>query len=277
MDKQIREDSRSYIWKNLFRGCCTMIKEQGNLSSVHNAIRILKEFTQKESELGISELSIRLGLAKSTIFRLIKTLTDNHLVEQNKKTHKYHLGIAAFELGFMIYHENQLRAKAIPFLEKLVRSVRKTVHLGVYDLGGVVYLCKVIPDDDHQGTITKIGKRAPSYCTSAGKILLAYESEAEIHRVMEDTEVFTPKTVTTVDKLLRQIEEIKKKGFIVSHEEMTEGVSSVAVPVFNDVNEVIAAISLAGPSGHFYPSQINIYIEEMRMYSRLITEQMNFD
>lgn len=253
------------------------MKEQGKLSSVHNAIRVLKEFTQKESELGISELSIRLGLAKSTVFRLVKTLSDNHLVEQNKKTHKYHLGIAAFELGFMIYHENQLRAKAIPFLEKLVRSVRKTVHLAVYDLGGIIYLCKVIPDDDHQGTITKIGKRAPSYCTSAGKILLAYQSEDEIYRVMNDTEVFTPKTVTTASKLFEQIADIKRKGFIVCNEEMTEGISSVGVPVFNDNKEVIASISLAGPSGHFYPSQINKYVEEMKMYSRLITEQMNFD
>jgi IclR family KDG regulon transcriptional repressor len=261
----------------IFLGEGNMSKEQGNLSSVHNAIRVLKEFTQKESELGISELSIRLGLAKSTVFRLVKTLSDNHLIEQNKKTHKYHLGIAAFELGFMIYHENQLRAKAIPYLEKLVRSVRKTVHLGVYDLGGVVYLCKVILDDDHQGTITKIGKRAPSYCTSAGKILLAYQNEDEISRVMEEAEVFTPKTVTTVDGLYEQIEDVKRKGFVISHDEMTEGISSVAVPVFNDDKEVIAAISLAGPSGHFYSSQVNKYIEEMKMYSRLITEQMNFD
>lgn len=267
-----------YVEKSLiFMGGVKLLKQQESLSSVHNAMRILKEFNKKESELGISELSLRLGLAKSTVFRLVKTLRDNHIIEQNKRTQKYHLGIAAFELGFTIYHESQLRMIAMPFLEKLVNSVRKTVHLGVYDLGGVVYLSKIAPENDHQGTISKIGKRVPSYCTSAGKVLLAYQDQDEIERVMQDLVVFTPRTVTSIDKLVEQLEEIKQKGYVVSREEMKEGITSVAVPVFNDSKEVIASISLAGNNNHFYPSQVNKYVEEMKMYSRLITEQMNFD
>ena len=94
---------------------------------------------------------------------------------------------------------------------------------------------------------------------------------------MEDAEVFTSRTITTIEQLFEQIADIRKKGYIISHEEMTNGVSSVAVPVFNDDKEVVAVISLAGPCGHFYPPQVNQYIDEMKMYSRLITEQMNFD
>jgi IclR family KDG regulon transcriptional repressor len=254
-----------------------LAKQPETLSSVHNAMRILKEFTHEQPELGISELSVRLGLAKSTVFRLIKTLSENHLVEQNSRTQKYHLGIGAFELGFTVYHEMELRLIALPLLDKLMRTVRKAVHLGVYDQGGVVYLCKRIPED-HQGTISRIGRRVPAHCTASGKILLAHQDEKEINRFLSgELKPYTNKTITSKEKLMEQLDEVRKKGYVVCNEELKEGITSIAIPVYNDLNEVIAAISVTGSTPHFYSSQIQNHINEMRMFSRLITERMDFD
>ncbi|GGG01067.1 IclR family transcriptional regulator [Paenibacillus abyssi] len=254
-----------------------MAKQIETLSSVHNAMRILKEFTLEQPELGISELSGRLGLAKSTVFRLIKTLTENNLVEQNPRNQKYHLGIAAFELGFTVYHEMELRTVALPLLDKLMRSIRRTVHLGVYDNGGVVYIIKRIPED-HQGTISKIGKRVPPHCTASGKILLAHQCEEEMERVCSlGLEAHTGKTVTKVDVLKEQLMQVKQKGYAVCYEELKPGICSAAVPVFNDDNEVIAAVSLTGTPAQFLPAQVQSYIKDMRTYSRLITERMDFE
>jgi IclR family KDG regulon transcriptional repressor len=254
-----------------------LAKQPDTLSSVHNAMRILKEFTHEQPELGISELSLRLGLAKSTVFRLIKTLGENHLVEKNQRNQKYHLGIAAFELGFTVYHEMELRSVALPLLDKLMKSLRKTVHLGVYDDGGVVYLCKRVPED-HQGTISKIGRRVPSYCTASGKVLLAHQNEQEIeHQLSGKLKAHTSKTITSKEMLLEQLEQVRSKGYAFTSEELKEGISSVAIPVYNDDAKVVAAISVTGATSQFYSSQVQSYIQEMKMYSRLITERLDFE
>jgi IclR family KDG regulon transcriptional repressor len=252
-----------------------MAKDLEVLSSVHNAVRILQEFSLEKKELGISELSERLGLAKSTIFRLVKTLSESHLVEKNEETHKYRLGIGAFELGFMVYHTMDIRLQALPILEKLMKSTRKVVRLGIYDKGGVVYLSKRVPEDDY-GTISEEGNRVPSYCTAVGKVLLANQKEIEIERVLSGKlTAFTPKTIVDVDKLRMQLSEVSRTGYATTYEELRTGICSVAVPVYNDMDKVIAAISLTGMKSQFY-SYINHYIKELKSYSSLITERLDY-
>jgi IclR family KDG regulon transcriptional repressor len=247
------------------------------LSSVHNAIRILQTFSTSERELGISEMSVRLGLAKSTVFRLMKTLNEAKLVEKNLETQKYQLGIAAFELGFIVYHSMELRRVSFPILEKLAKSIRRVVRLGVYDKGGVVYLSKQFPDEDY-GTISKIGDRVPVHCTAIGKMLLANQSEKEIERVVTDPLTrYTNKTIVSPHGLKKEILEIRERGYAVTMEEVRNGISSVAVPVYNDMGKVVGAISVTGFKSHFYASQIDQYVRELRTSSRQITERMGMD
>lgn len=254
-----------------------MSKQSETLSSVHNAMRILKEFTLEQPELGISELSSRLGLAKSTVFRLVKTLSENNLVEQNVKNQKYHLGIAAFELGFTVYHEMELRTVALPLLDRLMKSIRRTVHLGVYENGGILFLCKRIAED-HHGTVSKIGRRVPSHCTASGKLLLAYQNEEELERFYaQELKAYTRKTITSRDELQEQLEQVRQKGYAVCHEELKEGICSAAVPVYNDEKQVIAAVSVTGVPQQFFPTSVQTYVQEMKTCSRLITERMVFD
>jgi DNA-binding IclR family transcriptional regulator len=244
------------------------------LSSVSNAIRILQTFSRSETELGISELSVRLGLAKSTVFRLMKTLNQANLVEKNPDTQKYHLGISAFELGFVAYHTMELRSVAFPILEKLAKSIRRVVRLGVYDRGGVVYLSKHTPEDD-DGTISMIGDRSPVHCTAIGKMLLANQNDNEVERVATDRlKRYTNKTIITSHDLNKEIMEIRKKGYAVTIEELRSGISSVAVPVKDDLGKVVGSISVTGAKSHFYSSQIDQYVRELRTCSRLITERM---
>ncbi|PWT96226.1 MAG: hypothetical protein C5B52_16240 [Bacteroidetes bacterium] len=247
------------------------------LSSVHNAIRILQTFSRSEMELGISELSVRLGLAKSTVSRLMKTLNQVNLVEKNPETQKYRLGISAFELGFVVYHTMELRQVSYPILEKLAKSIRRVVRLGVYDKGGVVYLSKHMPGED-DGTISMIGDRSPVHCTAIGKILLANQTEKEIERVVTDQlKRYTNKTIIAPQELKKEIFEIRKKGYAVTMEELRSGFSSVAVPVKNDMGKVVGAISITGLQSHLYASQIDQYVSQLRTCSRLITERMGMD
>ncbi|WP_017727518.1 IclR family transcriptional regulator [Halalkalibacterium ligniniphilum] len=254
-----------------------MKKNNEVLSSVHNAIRILKEFSPDNKELGITQLSHELNLAKSTVFRLMNTLCETNLVQKNPKTQKYRLGIGAFELGFLFYHTTEIRHVSNPIMERLVESTRKVARLAVYDRGGVVYLSKTIPRDDY-GTISKTGNRVPCYCTAAGKILLAYQCEDEINRVLEKPRKrFTTNTITSENEILTQIKKARECGYATTNEELRVGISSVAVPVFDDFGQMIASLSLTGLKNQFLSGQIPYLVKELTHHSKMITEQLIMD
>lgn len=109
-------------------------------------------------------------------------------------------------------------------------------------------------------------------------MLLANQSEKEIERVITDPLTkYTNKTIVSPHELKKEILEIRKRGYAVTMEEVRNGISSVAVPVYNDMWKVVGAISVTGAKSHFYASQFDQYVRELRTCSRRITERMGMD
>lgn len=242
------------------------------LSSVHNAMVVLKSFAHENQAMGVSEISSKLGMSKSTVFRILQTLSDEGLLE--KRENKYRLGLAAFEIGFAYYYHLDLLQTAHPFLEKLSKNTRKIVHLGVYDKGEVMYIYKNFSDEPNVEA-TKIGRRTPCYCTSSGKVLLASQSEEEINRVLKQPlKKYTDKTISDTDLLKKMLEDVRTKKYARNINEYRNGVVSLAVPVMDQNLKVIAAISLIGVNEHFYSADINNFLREMNSCSKLITEYL---
>jgi IclR family KDG regulon transcriptional repressor len=251
------------------------VRRQEHLSSVYNAIRILQSFSDEEPELGITELSARLGLAKSTVFRLMRTLTETQLVEQVAESRKYRLGINTFVIGSIALRRMEIRVRAFPHLVDLLQRVRRVVRLGVYDgSGGVVYLVK-LPEDKATRSLSSVGKRVAAHCTAVGKVLLAYQSPEEQERVLSrPLWACTPKTITDPERLRHQLEQIRRQGYATTYEESTEGLSSVAVPVLSPEGEALAAISLTGSSNQFLANHLHHYLRELDLASRRIAEEL---
>lgn len=155
------------------------------LASVQNAIRIMREFSFNEPELGITELSDRLGLSKSAVYRILQTLCAEGVLQQNLKTRKYYLGITAFEIGCVVYNDIEVCKVAFPLLNKLINSVRGVIQLVMYDRGSIVYLLK-LPEDRETQVFNRMGKRVPAYTTASGKVLLAFQHEKERKRVCSE-------------------------------------------------------------------------------------------
>lgn len=226
-----------------------VLKAKSNfIQSVDRALQILDVFSGKNKELGVTEIAKALDIHKSTVFGLIATLEHKGYLEQNLENGKYKLGIKLFELGNLVQEGMDLRAIAAPIITQLVDSYGETVHLVICDHNEVVYI------DKKESTkairiLSQVGTRLPMYCTGVGKCLLAFLPEDTLKAVMKNGLIpFTPNTLTEPDKLLNELQKIREQGFAFDLEEIEPGLRCVAAPIKNHKGEVVAAISLSGPS-----------------------------
>lgn len=223
-------------------------RARSTLSSVGNAARLLKEFSKGQQELGVTELSRRLGVGKSTAHRLVNTLTEERLLEQDPYTGAYRLGLAMYELGASVYWHTDLHEACSPVLDQLRNATKETVQVAVLDGREVVY----IERRESPQTLRlfgRVGHRNDAHCTSTGKLLLAMLPPDRLDFLLKDWKLRakTPHTVTNATLLRKQLEEIRSRGWAVNINEAEVGVGSVAAPIRNGLTEVVAAISVAGP------------------------------
>ena len=115
-------------------------KPKTRLSSVANAIRLIKVFSDEFYEIGISDLGKRLLLPKSTVHRLASTLVDAGVLEQNAESGKYRLGLVVFELGSLVRRKMDFYSEAKSFLMALRDKTGETVHLAILDQSSIVYI-----------------------------------------------------------------------------------------------------------------------------------------
>jgi IclR family KDG regulon transcriptional repressor len=216
--------------------------------SVERALSILHLFVLGEAEIGLSDISARAGLHQSTVFRLLVTLSASGFIEQNRQTGRYRLGPAALSLGQAFMRHSDLRQIAEFPLASLRDRSGETVHLATLDRAEIIYLEK-LPGLHPIGLMSsRVGDRSPAHCTGLGKALLAHEPEPLIREYFKaGLRAFTPRTITHIGTLLRELEKVRQSGYAVDDEEHEVGVVCVAAPV-SDSRRVVAAISVAGPA-----------------------------
>lgn len=219
----------------------------GNLQSVRRALRAL-ELISEHGELGVTELGRKLDVHKATASRLIATLAERGFVERDPISEKYRLGFGLISLAGAAVGGNDLVRAARPILDDLAERTHETVNLGVLSGESVVYI------DQVTGTrsivsVSWVGQRTPLHCTSNGKVLLAYATDAERERMLSmPLTRLTPRTITDLRKLRAQLAEVRARGYAQTLEELEEGLNAVAAPVRGMSGDVIAALSVSGPA-----------------------------
>lgn len=226
-----------------------------NLSTVTKAIAVLGAFSYDEPVLGVSELSRRLGMGKSSVHRVLQTLLDVGFVTKTADD-RYRLGLRLYELGQLAVASLRLREVAHPFLERLRNESGETAHLAVLEGTDVVYLDR-FESPRTLRLFSRVGHRGPSYSTSSGKVLLAYGPAEVVDAVIAaGLKRSAPRTITQRSRLLRALDEVRAQGYAVSVEEREPGVSSVGAPVFGHHGGCVAAVSIAGPVMRMSPEQL---------------------
>ncbi len=251
-------------------------KNSNIIQSVDRALSILEVFSLKEKELGVTEISKRTALNKSTCFGLIHTLQNKGYLEQNPDNGKYRLGIKVFELGQIFELGLELRTIAKPYLEELVKETKETVHLVIRNKIEAAYIEKV-EGPSAVNIISQVGNRVNLYCTGVGKSLLAYFPEDDVSEVLDKELIpFTKNTIIDKGKLRQHLKEIREKGFSIDDEEIEIGLRCIAAPIFNHREEVIAAISISGPTMRITDERIAEIAELVKKAAGNISNKLGF-
>lgn len=211
-------------------------------------VAILDCFQNGSSPLGVTEISQKVHLHKSTVHRLLEALKSYRLVMEDPVSERYSLGLKLFELGRHAVSSFDVHERSRPILEQLVAETGETAHLCVLDQGEVLYVEKC----ESAKTLripSRVGQRNPSYCTAVGKALLAYLPR-EIERLSNGTTLKknTRNTITDIRKLYQELAMVRKRGYSLDNEEFETGLKCVGAPVRDYTGLVIAAVSIAGPN-----------------------------
>ena len=252
-------------------------RQHSTLSSVRNAARLLKEFSRGSREIGVTELSRRLGIGKSTAHRLLNTLTEERLLEQDPLTGAYRLGLAMYELGNSVSMHTDLHDACIPVLDQLRNATRETVQVAVLDGREVVY----VERRESPQTLRlfgRVGHRNGAHVTSTGKLLLAYLPPERLDATLDgwDLERRTPASITDPIVLRAQLHDIRARGWAENVNEVEMGVASVATPIRNGIGDVVAALSVAGPVQRINVENLRRFVKPCHEASLAISRRLGF-
>jgi len=217
------------------------------IQSVDRAVRILKALGEHPGRLGLADLSERVGLAKTTVHGLLRTLQEHGLVEQHLDTDKYQLGPELLQLGNSYLDLSELRSRSLAWSELLATRVGEAVRVGVPHRDGVLVVHHVFrPDASLQ--LLEVGALLPLHATALGKALLAYlDGDAVDDVIAVGLAKLTGHTHVTAAAIRRDLAKVREQGYAVEREEALLGEGGVAAPIFDRTTVVVGAVGIAGP------------------------------
>ena len=254
----------------------TPIKKKILVQSVARALTIINCFTNN-SELGISELSDEMHLSKSTVFGLVNSLVQYGYLDQTVKHGKYKLGIRLFELGNLVLSRIDIRQEAKNYCAHLAHKYPATVHIATHIDGEVIYVDK-IDNNNSLVTASNIGRRAPMYCTGVGKAMLAYLPEEYLKKFILSHPFIkkTKNTITSKERLLSELKEIRTTGIAVDKEEIELGLTCIASPVLDKDAYPELAISVSFPYGRIKDIKEEDVQKDLLACTQYLSERLGY-
>jgi IclR family KDG regulon transcriptional repressor len=253
------------------------VERENMVKSVSRALDIIHLVSTKKEGLGVTEIANQIDINKSSVYRILSTLVQYGYIEQDQETSRYKLGYKFLEISSKLLESIDLRKEAKPYLQELEKETNEVIHLVVYDQGEVIYIEKL------EGTETlrmhsKVGKRAPMHCTAVGKAILAHLPFNVVLDILERKGMsrHTDKTITDKDEFLKELAQVKQKGYALDLEENEYGIRCIAVPIFDHVGKVIAAVSVSGPTIRMTDERIEQLQARMLQIGKHISARLGY-
>ena len=226
------------------------------LKTVDRALQVLLLFDRERPEWSSSELAQALGLHRSIVYRILRSLEQRGFVTQTDRHGRYALGLKLVELGNVVLEGMDLQKVARPVMTRLVEETGESAFLTV--LSGDEGVC-VEKVDSRKAirAMTSVGTHSPLHAGASGKVLLAHLSPDRVHEVIaKGLQAVTPRTVTDPDQLRRDLEKIRQQGWAYSVGELTPEVAAISVPLWDSGGAMLGVLSTAGPASRFHQDRV---------------------
>ena len=218
------------------------------LKSLAKVMRVLDCFSTRDRSLSLGEICRRTGFPKATAHRLVASLREVGMLDQDRERDRYRLGLRLFELGNVVLANMELHREARPFVEQLTRLSGHSVHLAVFDGRQAVVIHRADPHPE--GSPVAFVEAAPAHCTSVGKAILAFQPAETLARLAALGALvrYTDATLTDPVRLAEHLRETRERGWSTDEGEHQPGLRCVGAPIRDVTGRVFAAISVSAPS-----------------------------
>jgi DNA-binding IclR family transcriptional regulator len=250
---------------------------QSMVRSLDKALSVLELLADIESDVDLGTLASLAALPKSTLVRLLGTLRQHNLVNQDPKTRRYRLGWALIHLGKAAEGQSNLAQIITPFLEQLANETGETASLAMLHRHRAVYVAQILSKNVIRG-VPQIGSDLPLHCTAVGKILLSDFSDEDLDRLILQHGLprMTEMTIVNAAHLRRELAVIREKGSALDNEEAEPGGRCIAAPVRDGNGHVIAALSITGPTSRLALDKVEEYAGIVRKIAAQASRSLGF-
>lgn len=245
------------------------------VQSVDRAISIL-EMLAHDGESGVTKIADELDVHKSTAFRLIAALERRGLVEQDVERGKYRLGVGILRLAGATTARLDVVQETRPLARALAAETGETVNIAVRSEGAALYLDQIAGTSSLQSH-NWVGQRIPLHATANGKVLLSGLTSDEVTtEVGQRLRAYTPTTITSLKKLLVDIEAVREAGYAVVVDELELGLTAIAAPLRNVHGDVIASLSVSGPTFRFDEDRVKTTVDQVTDVAAEVSERLGW-
>jgi DNA-binding IclR family transcriptional regulator len=231
------------------------------VQSVDRALAIL-ECLARLGEAGVTELAAELGVHKSTAFRLAATLEGRRLVEQTSERGKYRLGVGILRLAGATTARLDVVQESRPVCRSLAAATGETVNIAVLSEHSALYLDQVAGSSALQPH-NWVGQHIPLHATSNGKVLLSGLADEALDATVPELRKYTSRTITNRSRLREELERVRAQGYAVAVDELEVGLAAAAAPIRNAHGDVIASMSVSGPTFRMPEATLAAVVERL--------------
>ena len=217
------------------------------MTSLARGLIVIQAFTQQTPQMTISQLSVRTGLSRAAVRRCLYTLTKLGFAGA-EDGQRYALRPRMLSLSHTYTTSSALSTAAQPILERMSSTFRESFSVATLDGEEIVYIARTVVPSRVMAVDLHIGSRLPAYCTSMGRVLLAYLPPEQLEQYLAKVDLVphTTRTVTSVEKLRLSLRTVRRLGYAMVDQELEVGLRSLAVPVYAPNGRVVATVNLSG-------------------------------
>jgi DNA-binding IclR family transcriptional regulator len=243
--------------------------------ALERGLRMLGEFNRDTPVIGAPEFARRLGLPRSTVFRLLSTLETLGFVERSGND--YRLGMAVLRIGFEYIASLELTELGQPVLQRLCDDIRFPVNLVVRDGRNIVYVAKISPPTPFASSV-RVGTRLPAHATVLGRVLLEGLTLPELRSLYPEDhlEEFSRSTPKTVLELFNMVQVDRERGYVLGEGFFEASISTVAAPVRDHTGLNVAALGATIPASQIDPERIDGLVQRVRAAADELSGLLNY-